>query len=73
MSTLLDKKSPGSVLGRTVVPKSIRILIVEDQTLVRQGLVAMFNTESDIKVIGEVTDGAKAIDAALNLNTDVII
>ncbi len=39
----------------------IRILIADDHYLVRMGLIAMVNTEPDMEIVAEATDGAQAI------------
>ena len=39
----------------------IRILVVDDHNIVRQGLVALLNTVPDLKVVAEASDGEEAI------------
>ena len=56
---------------RSRVP-SLRLLIVDDHPLVRQGLRRVLEREKDIEVIGEVADGQEAIEEAKRLNPDVI-
>ena len=51
----------------------IRVLIADDQELVRYGLRLVLEAESDIHVVGEASDGAAAIDAATVLSPDVIL
>jgi two-component system NarL family response regulator len=41
--------------------ESIRVLIVEDHHLVRQGLVALLNVADGLEVVGEAADGVEAI------------
>jgi len=41
--------------------EAIRVLIVEDHTVVRQGLVALINLAEGIHVVGEAADGVEAI------------
>lgn len=50
-----------------------RILIVEDHTLLRQGLQAMLAAESGLVVVGEAEEGRKAIQMAHNLSPDLIL
>ena len=50
----------------------IRLLIVDDHPVVRDGLRAMF-THSNIEIIGEATDGLSAVEQARELNPDVIL
>src|SRR5688572_15658736 len=52
---------------------SIRILIVEDHALVRQGLAAMLNGSNGLEVVGEAGDGATAIEEARRLDPDVVL
>jgi DNA-binding NarL/FixJ family response regulator len=42
--------------------RKIRILIADDHYIVRMGLVALVNTEADMEVVAEATDGAQAIE-----------
>jgi DNA-binding NarL/FixJ family response regulator len=51
----------------------IRVLVVDDQALVRQGFSVILGAEPDITVIGEAGDGAEAIDAAVALQPDVVL
>ena len=43
------------------MPDTIRILLCEDQTLMRQGLRTILELEDDFQVVGEATDGSDAI------------
>jgi len=51
----------------------IRILLVEDQTLMRQGLKTILSLEPGFQVVGEATDGEAGIHQALDLRPDVIL
>ena len=51
----------------------IRVLIAEDHTIVRQGLVALLKSEPDIEVAGEASDGLEAIEMAQKMVPDVIL
>jgi two-component system response regulator NreC len=51
----------------------IRLLIVDDHKLYRQGLQAQINIEPDMVVVGEATDASEGIDRALSLQPDVIL
>jgi NarL family two-component system response regulator LiaR len=55
------------------VEKNIRILIVDDHTVVRHGLRLMLELKSGFEVIGEAKDGNEAIDMAIKLTPDVIL
>ena len=52
---------------------SIRILIVDDQALIRSGLRMILESEADLTVIGEAADGTEAVEAARRLRPDVIL
>jgi two-component system response regulator NreC len=52
---------------------SIRVLLVDDHTLVRQGIHALLQRHSDIDVVGEASDGREAIEKADVLEPDVIV
>ena len=52
---------------------SIRLLIVDDQELVRTGFRLVLETQDDLEVVGEARDGAEAIDRAQQLQPDVIL
>lgn len=51
----------------------IRVLIAEDQTLMRQGLKTILNFEEGFEVVGEAADGQEAVERALALRPDVVL
>ncbi len=51
----------------------IRLMIADDHALVRAGLAHLFQSELDIKIVGEATDGEEAIEMAGKLKPDVIL
>jgi NarL family two-component system response regulator LiaR len=53
--------------------KSIKILVVDDQMIVRKGICALLEQEDDIEVIGEASDGAEAVAQASKLHPDVVL
>ena len=53
--------------------ESIRVLIVEDHNVVRQGLVALINLADGIQVVGEAADGVEAIAQFRKLQPDVTL
>ena len=53
--------------------KPIRILLAEDQTLMRQGLKTILELENGFEVAGEAEDGKAAVKLALQLRPDIIL
>ncbi len=51
----------------------IRILLVEDHSMVRAGLRALLERASDINILGEASNGQEAIEMALELKPDVVV
>ncbi len=51
----------------------IRVLLADDQVLVRAGLAMILDAESDVQVVGEAGDGATAVDLATSLHPDVVL
>ncbi len=49
-----------------------RVLIVDDQELVRRGFAALLGAETDLEVVGEAATGSEAIDQAFATRPDVI-
>jgi len=52
---------------------TIRVLIVDDQALMRAGFRMILDAEADIEVVGEAADGLEAIDQAASLRPDVVV
>ncbi len=53
--------------------KRIRILLAEDQTLMRQGLKTLLELEEDLRVVGEADNGAEAVKLALQLRPEIVL
>jgi DNA-binding NarL/FixJ family response regulator len=51
----------------------IRVLLVDDENLVRSGFRLILETENDIEVVGEAANGLEAVEAAKRLDPDVIL
>lgn len=52
---------------------TIRILIVDDEALVRRGFTMILDAEPDLEVVGEAADGQGAVEAALTGAPDVVL
>jgi signal transduction histidine kinase/ActR/RegA family two-component response regulator len=66
------------VLSRTVrssAKKDVRyrILLADDHQLMRQGLIAVLESQPDIQVIGEASNGREAVELARRLDPDVVV
>lgn len=51
----------------------LRVLLVDDQHLVRSGFALMLSVEDDLEVVAEAADGAQAVDEARRARPDVIL
>jgi DNA-binding NarL/FixJ family response regulator len=52
---------------------AIRILIVDDHAIVRQGLQLFLSTDPELQIVGEAVNGQEAVDMALRTQPDVIL
>lgn len=53
--------------------QTIRVMLVDDQALFRDGLHKLLSVQPELQVVGEAADGAEAIERALELTPDVIL
>jgi DNA-binding NarL/FixJ family response regulator len=51
----------------------LRLLIVDDQPLIRRGLAMMLAAEPDVEVVGQAADGLEAIEKALATQPDIVV
>jgi DNA-binding NarL/FixJ family response regulator len=51
----------------------IRVLVVDDQPIIRRGMALMLGTEADIEVVGQAADGHEAIELARAHSPDVVL
>ena len=51
----------------------IRVLIVDDHAILREGIHALLALQDDIEIVGEAADGREAVDKARQLEPDVIL
>jgi signal transduction histidine kinase/ActR/RegA family two-component response regulator len=63
-----DEGQPADTAG-----DAIRVLLVDDHAVVRQGLAGILDSEPDIELIAEAGDGREAVDLARRLHPDVIV
>ncbi len=55
------------------MPSKLKILIVDDHAIVRDGLAAIIRFQKDLCVVGEAEDGASAVQKAQELHPDVVV
>jgi len=53
--------------------KKIRVLVVDDQNVVREGIVAILSFQPDVEVVGEAVDGIQSLEVARKTRPDVIL
>jgi DNA-binding NarL/FixJ family response regulator len=52
---------------------TIRVLVADDQAMVREGFSVLLGAQLDIEVVGEAVDGRDAVDKAAELDPDVVL
>jgi DNA-binding NarL/FixJ family response regulator len=55
------------------MPANIRVLVVDDQSLIRVGIQALLSRKPDIEVVGQAADGAEALRQVAALDPDVVL
>jgi len=53
--------------------EKIRVLIVDDQALIRTGIAALLARKADIEVVGQAANGREALDQVASLDPDVVL
>ena len=51
----------------------VRVVVVDDQVLVRSGFAMLINSQPDMEVVGEASDGVEAIDLLARIAADVVL
>lgn len=51
----------------------IRLLLVDDQAIIREGLRNLLNAQADLEVVGEASNGQQALEQAIALSPDVVL
>lgn len=59
--------------GGDSAARKITVMLVDDHTLIRQGVRVLLEAEADIVVVGEAEDGRHAVAMALDLHPDVVV
>jgi DNA-binding NarL/FixJ family response regulator len=59
--------------GERVPDEPIRVLVCDDQSVVRVGYVTILSAQSDMEVVGEASNGAIAVQEARRLHPDVVV
>ena len=53
--------------------RRIRVLVADDQALIRRGMTLMLSVEPDMEVVGQASDGVEAVEMAERLRPDVVL
>jgi len=64
---------PAGVEPAGVEPVPIRVLLVDDQSLVRAGFLMVIDSQADLTVVGEATDGLDGVRQAAALRPDLVV
>src|SRR3954467_1556207 len=65
--------SPSQGRKRSLMPKKITVLLVDDHSLVRRGFRRMLEDEPDMDVVGEAGDGEESVKLAKQLHPQVVV
>ena len=60
-------------MTRGTEPAPVRVLLVDDEAMVRSGLAMLLTAEPDLVVVGEAADGAAAVEETVRLQPDVVV
>ena len=59
--------------GDTTAPRPLRLLVVDDHEVVRQGLVALLDRREGFQVVAEAGTAAEAVEQALRFEPDIVV
>jgi DNA-binding NarL/FixJ family response regulator len=65
--------SPGGAGEPVGEPGRLRVVVVDDQPLVRMGLAALLDAEPDLELVGEAADGREGVDVVRRVVPDVVL
>ncbi|WP_083686072.1 response regulator transcription factor [Rhodoferax koreense] len=72
MNTPAMPHTPNGPSNAAPAPR-IRVMVADDQALIRRGMTLMLSMEPDIEVVGEAADGIEAVVQAARLQPDVVL
>jgi len=65
--------SAAAAISPASAPGAIRVLVADDHTVVRKGLVELLKKEPRLAIVGEAADGRQAVEQARQLRPDVVL
>ena len=71
--TQLAPQPPPQAFPAMIAGEKIRVLLVDDHKILREGLVGLLRTQPDIVVVGEADNGETAVTLARDLEPDVVV
>jgi len=69
----MKNRDTASAQSTGAAKQAIRLLIVDDHELVRDGIRSRLESQSTIEIVGEATDGHQAVDLAKSLKPDLVL
>ena len=72
-SSTATASTAASASGRPPVAMTVRVLLADDDALIRAGLAVVLGTAGDLEVVAEAADGIEAVDLCLRHTPDVVL